>query len=201
MKVQFQSQIFKTKKEFESWVQTRVYGLPHGFTNKEDTEFLHALLRRHPSYQQKTKYGVSGFFVRLPIKGGPALFVRGELGVLTGFSWRKCIHGAEYSYLSRMSKLLRRSISGQIATFAMRAYPECAHCGEQHGPMEVDHHEPTFAVLRDAFLESRGMEEADINENGALSFEVHKDWQEFHAQNCSLRILCRDCNQNIGAPK
>jgi hypothetical protein len=103
---------------------------------------------------------------------------------------------------------MREAISEQILKFKIncRSSPflySCVKCGVNDQDIEyhVDHDNPSFMHLRDSFLNNKEfptqfsyIQNTYVNKFRREDEQFKNEWAEYHRQNASLQILCKDCN-------
>ncbi len=101
---------------------------------------------------------------------------------------------------------LRRAIQTDLDAFLhTQKNTACAHCGtSEKGKLTVDHLDPPFKVIADAFLSIHPAEQLFLIEvQGHSGFLASKfleaEWRAFHKARAVLQILCRSHNSSKGA--
>ena len=97
---------------------------------------------------------------------------------------------------------MRNAIEEQILDFRSKFFLICDLCNSNE-QIHIDHDEPQFVELVDAFLEN--YENKDIpqefdKDNGHTPIfkycnkEFENEWFKFHLDKANLRVLCKKCN-------
>lgn len=116
------------------------------------------------------------------------------------FSLRSAIRGKDVNTWTKATLAMRTAIRPQVQQFKAQAKNECEHCcSSEH--LEVDH-ERSFRDLMRGYIASRSGAFPDryaYKHSGWVFTEVEREfeigWVQYHADHCSLRLLCHECHQ------
>lgn len=185
------------KKQLEEYVRKNLHKI-----NIED-EFWIDLLRQHPNFKQKIKYGVERIECRkgrLNKNSRELIIVRPD-GSEDDISWLKCVRSYKKSELTIFSQALRREVVEQIVTFKnIYKHEPCRMCGVQSE--HADHFPVPFKDLvkyyiNDNSIDITTVEYVDDKRWGGLRAIGHEQFKQFHHQNARLRMLCSSCNLSL----
>jgi hypothetical protein len=101
---------------------------------------------------------------------------------------------------------MRGSVSRQMSTWRHRQSQICAHCHARDREMHVDHVDPPFVQLRDAFLQQWSAPLPEVfagkRSSGRARLQPHMPftvaWQQYHRQRARYQMLCKTCNLRKG---
>ena len=186
----------------------------------EDLEFILDLLKYHPEYKEKTKFGVKGIVVRTyPLKKDTKQF-----RIITNdereieFSYLKCIYPKTYK--QKVLRALREAIAEQIIEYKKEYFKKfkkknktakCQISGKEITwyNSHVDHVIP-FKNLVENFLNHYNLtlDTIEIEDNPTenkpprLKDEnIKKLWQEFHKKHAILRVVASDVHKQLSTQK
>ncbi len=199
MKLQLGEKDFRSMSEAKNYVMNLAREFVGGEIHPESEhfDFFAALWLRSPSWEA----GLSHFEVGRKFMGAAFVAVTHE-GKRIDFSLRMAIRGKDVTTWTKLTIALRGSIRPQIQTFKAECDGKCEMCGAD-GHLEVDH-VISFKSLMREYLDSRGNVypvDYDYNHCGwrfkSADWEFNRDWQEWHAKKCSLRLLCVSCHLTV----
>lgn len=176
------------------------YDIGDVVTRPEDVSLLADLVAMHPEAVTKIQMGIRHFEVRQNVATRGFWIVRVD-GSDTDFSFYRAIRPPVHA--DRVRAALRRAVSPQVAAVRDAAFHggaevRCPITDDAITPetSHVDHAEPLFVDLADAFAAVEGGYEAirvataDGAFGPALVDEgVHQRWQTLHAANARLRVV------------
>jgi Protein of unknown function (DUF3223) len=174
----------------------------------DDQEFLIDLIQNHPDPVSKIGAGIGRFEVRLNWKTHGFWIIRVD-GSETDFSFMKCLHPPTQQQVVRVA--LRHAVMDQVILFRevqLRRGPVvCPITGDlvDGTTGHVDHSDPTFFDLADAFVAERGGYEAiqvSDSVDGAIGryladSQVEATWQAYHRANANLRLVSVKANLSL----
>ncbi|WP_327303890.1 hypothetical protein OG730_09905 [Streptomyces sp. NBC_01298] len=180
-------------------------------TEAEDIAFLHGLLERHPNYAQVFAGRVQGFTVLSYGTNYPAFYIVHATGWPSELKRMQCIDGKPPTQHARVKGALRAAVGDQVTAERTRVFgqprPQCEVCSEElihHEDAEVDHADPPFAELADAFIaEHGGIEQFEVaprRRGGPHEVRLLADedlevaWKGFHGEQAMLRVVCKGCH-------
>jgi len=128
-------------------------------------------------------------------------------------SWRACATrrtrpvSAMPVETTELHAAMRTAITSQIRRWRRGRVPRCAGCGQTGGRLQVDHHDPPFRSIRDAFLATvddtvpTRFGHGKFNAPAFLPADdaLNRRWQQFHAAQATYQFLCKPCNLRKGA--
>jgi hypothetical protein len=201
---------YPTKTAAQEAIQEVLYRYQPGETveRPEDQEFLADLVQNHPDPASKIGVGIARFEVRRNLKTPGFWIVRTD-GSETDFSFVKCLRPPTLEQLVRTA--LRRSVDEQIWQFRDQALGGglvvCSVSGDpiDRATCHVDHFDPTFSDLVDAYVAAHGGYEAfQIAETADGAFgrrlsdpQVEADWRAYHKANANLRLVSIRANLSL----
>jgi hypothetical protein len=176
----------------------------------DEHELVRALLDRHPTAEQKIGCGVVALYVRKGSHGTRCFWLRRSDGTETDFSYRECL--TPTTHRTKVMAAMRHAVADQIIDFKRRAFctsvkVPCAVSGQLLGPddCDVDHHEPTFREIVDAFFGATGWSAETVHVmpsvDGRLG-DVLADanlaeiWKGFHFSRARFRIVEKKINRS-----
>jgi len=177
-----------------------------GAMTPEDDAFLRELIALHIDADEKVGCGIERFEVRRNAGNTLGFWIVRVDGTSTDFSFLRCLGAVTHSVRVRIA--MRHSIHGDVVNFRERAFADsktmtCPISNElvTRESCHVDHSEPKFLQLADAFAASIGgyeIIEADAFDGtfGAVfaSSEVRSKWRAYHNAHAALRIVSRTAN-------
>lgn len=162
--------------------------------------FFIELFERHPKYPAKLQ-GMTDIQIGRNTMNAQhyELSIVKHTGEVDDISWRQCVTGKAINYLRAA---MRTAITAQIIKFKDTALLRCELCNCMDADTEyhVDHNKH-FEELACEFLAGRTdiPTEFDSTNLNTKCFKTKDStfedaWQSYHADNATLRILCRSCN-------
>lgn len=128
-------------------------------------------------------------------------------------SWRACLirkrairKDARPPEIKKLHEAMRTCIRSQMSAWRRHHPNVCVLC-KATGKLDVDHSEPSFKSIRDAFLEQKPQEEwptqFGFGKRCATAFlpqdaNFKQAFQRFHAHQAKFQFLCRACNLRKG---
>lgn len=205
---------FKTKKACEEYTRNIVNTLGCCTINKDHLQykFFIKLIDNHARSDEKKGVGIDYFFI-VPNSLTPKYFqtmIKRVDGSETDFSWVQCCEfKKERTDSVLLTKAMRSAIMNDIMKFKQsQSKMICNHCRTDSAEnYHVDHDSPSFQVLKDNFKNSTDKQLptsfADCKIYNLKIFKdedegFKKDWVDYHNKNCSLQILCKECNLRKG---
>lgn len=208
--IEFQDQVFATKTAFAEHLKDGVHALPINVElTGEDRAFAVAVLMRRKD--AKGKIGPSdiiAFWVAPNGAGRELNFRRGD-GSTDSFSWRKAV--TEVGPAAYADAAMRYAVLPQIKSvqddFFARGGGLCELSGVEltRSNSEVDHISPTFAEIREQWVEAEGGVEniAISRETGGArvsavlaNADQAARWAEFHKAAARLRVISAAANRS-----
>ncbi len=162
----------------------------------EHFELLMSLWMRSPLFVP----GVTHFIVAQKFAGAAMKAVTCE-GQNIDWSIRGAISGKSCNTWTKLTVALRGAIRPQMQKFRGAGSGKCELC-ETQGFCEVDH-VVSFKSLMRGYLDARGFyPESYIYQHSGWAFTAadrgfEAEWQQFHQERCSLRLLCHDCHLTV----
>jgi hypothetical protein len=206
-----------TKSEVKKIAQQILHKYKPGEKLKgKDLEFILELLKYHPEYKEKTKFGVKGIVVRTyPLKKDTKQFrIITDDGREIEFSYLKCIYPKTHK--QKVMRAFREAIADQIIEFKKKYFKKNkpAKCQVSRKPItwyncHVDHVIP-FKVLVEQFLKEHNLTFDDIeiedspieNRPPRIKDEnLRHAWQEFHKKHAILRVVAPDIHKDLSTKK
>jgi hypothetical protein len=201
---------YPTKTAAQEAIRKVLYRYQPGETvgRPEDQEFLADLVQNHPDPASKIGVGIARFEVRRNLKT-PGFWIIRTDGSDTDFSFVKCLRPPTHPQLVRTA--LRRSVDEQIWQFRDHALGGgqmvCSVSGDPIDRLNchVDHDDPTFSDLVDAYVAAHGGYEAfQVVETVDGAFgrrladaQVEVAWQAWHKANANLRLVSIRANLSL----
>jgi hypothetical protein len=180
--------------------------LAQGTLTPREQSYLVKLLHRHPHADRKIGPGVRRIGVQtVPSYRTKGFYVERVDGTRTDFSYLRCL--SPKSPRQDVLSAMRRSVSEQILAFKRRAFDgRCEVTGQplDWHDADVDHADPLFNEIADAFAEVYGGYEhiklLDSIDNG-IGRELHPDvaahFRHFHEERAVLRIVSPQTNREL----
>jgi hypothetical protein len=180
-----------------------------GRPRPEDDEFLRDLLALHPDAATKVGVGVERFEVRRNFGNTDGFWIVRTDGSETDFSFPKCLYGS--SKEAQVRSAMRCTIIDQIQHARDRAFGSsltitCEVTREQitRETCHMDHNDPPFIEIADAFAAEHGGYEAieTVAADGEIGRRFVEDalaeeWSRFHAERAKLRPVSKKANLSI----
>jgi hypothetical protein len=112
-------------------------------------------------------------------------------------SMEKCVNMKEPSVKAQFYEAMRNSINDQVLAFRLEQTDlSCVFCSSTENP-EVDH-VVMLKHLISEFMHTREMQtQFDRNRGSSVILKPGQfctDWQAFHAERATFRMLCQECN-------
>jgi hypothetical protein len=201
--IQVGSACFRTKGEAKQFVRELIGRYSDGEEiHGLDEVFLRDLLEMHPRADEKIGCGIAQFVVRLdPVwKRTKYPAVRRLDSTEVDWSWHKCLDG-ENSPEQAVFIALRRAVRWQIIEFKRTALLEGPRCPFRGIALDinnshVDHAPPwTFLSLARTWTAHRipALRRLDFEWELAEAEDL-SSWQQFHAENATLRLVSAIAN-------
>jgi hypothetical protein len=202
---------FKTKKECEDYTRNIINNLGCCKINKEHIQFnfFYNLIQNHPECDDKIGVGIDYFYI-IPnhlVKKYYQTMIKRLDGSEIDFSWVYCCKFKLRTLNDDLLRSMRTAIKDVIIKHKQKQLKLiCNFCkteNELYENYHVDHHEPSFQILKDNFLQLTKKQIpssfGDCKISNLTIFkdeheEFKNDWIDYHNQNCNFQILCRDCN-------
>lgn len=204
------NQGFKTKKECENFTRNIINELKtcRIDENHKYYSFFSSLIKNHPECEEKVGAGIEYFYIEsnpMNRKTYQTMIKRIDDSVID-FSWVYCCQFKVRSSKYDLNMAMRQAIMNDIIKFKKSSNLICSICKNENRNYEdyhVDHNEPPFRTLRDNFLLNENLNIPVLFGDCPTSkLTIFKDednefkhqWIKFHNDNCSLQILCKECN-------
>jgi hypothetical protein len=186
-----------------------------GSASAADDEFLRDLVALHPDAEGKVGAGIDHFEVRRNINNDGFWIVRVD-GTATEFSFMKSIYGASQEAMVQSAMrhaVLDQKMEARDLAFTKATSLTCPLTGEVITAVDchMDHEEPTFAEIADAFTAAHGGYSAmdTPSDDGTIGRRfvdqnVMLAWHAFHASRARLRPVSRRANLSVlrrGVPR
>jgi hypothetical protein len=201
---------FKTKKECETYTRNIINSLGICKINKEHTyfSFFDDLLKNHPSYDDKKGIGIDYFYIEPNpfVKKYYQMMIKRLDGSEIDFSWVYCCQFKERTTRDYLLRSMREAIKNDTIQYKQKQSKLiCNFCkteNELYENYHVDHHNPSFQIIKDNFLLTKNQIPLSFGECKIYNVPIFKDedkdfkneWLDYHTKNCNFQILCRDCN-------
>lgn len=207
---------FDTISELRAYVihTIQIIGLSDGLrgSNPEVYAFFVSLFQRHPEKEKKEVSLITDINIRRFPKANPKgplcvsdhqFFIIKSDGTEDSISWNSCVTGAINPVEKRLNWAMRNAIVKQIIEFKMANKKKpCEFCGTYSNP--TADHIVKFMKLKDDFLLLNPLYPTEFSKN-VLAQEVFREediaftqsWYDYHRENATLRILCKECNQKL----
>lgn len=123
-------------------------------------------------------------------------------GLWDARSWRKMIQQTATPE-SEAKRVMRFLVRDDMQEFKDSVEPACAQCGAE-SDLTVDHVDPSFIDLADAFFITYGVPDIIDNPDTNMvtkcfkDFDLESKWVHFHSESAIYQILCRSCNAKKG---
>lgn len=203
--------VFPNKEAIANYVRWIIELTPDGPVT-EGFDWLCELAKRHTYADIKIGCGIKEFRVGINEYWGKhrvLTLVRTD-GSETDFSWRECVWPTPHK--RRVKNACRTAVSEQVAQFAAVAFnevdtPTCELTGVPLSPghVHVDHDNPTFDEIVDAWIGESGLFYDDIQvaglEDGEMrdrfaDYELASSFATYHRLNARLRLLSPAANMS-----
>ena len=179
-----------------------------GLVGSKDSAFLLGILNQHPDAATKIGVGIEQFSVRWSSRfpGRREFWLTRLDGTETDWSFTKAVNGAP-SHETLVRLAMRYEVIPQVEQFKHRGVAAGAHCAVTgDGPLgpdcHVDHHEPSFEVLAESFIDAHGGYDAfgiTASTDGLIGRRLTdpflaSEWREFHREHAHLRLVTAHAN-------
>lgn len=168
------------------------------YKNNIEFEYLHTLLKNHPSYND--------WQLNIPLSF--KIVKKKYLQLMVCFkiryrivSWVKCTNKI-VGQINPLTSAMRHAIKRQISIYKNKNTDKTCCLCQSNLKIEVDHYPIKFAILKQNFI---------LNHIMPTTFKYHskrgysmfnqcdilckKAWQKYHLQNANYRYLCSTCNK------
>jgi hypothetical protein len=197
---------FATKRAATVKVQHILHSSPHGLPlSGNDERLILALLGMHHEADEKIGAGIRCITVAAGYRGAPGFWVHRVDGTAVDFSYKRCLDGAP-RHRTEVLKAMRASVEDQVLdyrrqAFAQGAEPVCPVSGvvlTNDPSTHVDHHEPTFIELCEAYANECGgfdsiavvpSTDYDGEPRPQLAPPHSEHFPKFHRRGATLRLL------------
>ena len=110
------------------------------------------------------------------------------------FSWVYCCQFRVKSSMNNLTTAMRQAIAPDTIRFKK------SHL--DYSEYHVDHNDPPFRTIRDNFINIEKELPTTFKDCPKTYLAIFKDedseiknkWIKYHNENCTLQILCRECN-------
>jgi hypothetical protein len=202
---------FRTKKECQEYTRNIINNLGCCIINKEHKQFIffNNLIKNHPDYDNKIGVGINYFYIQpnpLNKKTYQIMIKRLDDSEID-FSWLYCCQFKERTNTDDLIRSMRTAIKDDIIKYKQKHIKLiCNFCktdNQVYENYQVDHHNPSFQILKDNFLQlTKNRIPSSFTDCKIYKLTIFKDedvefkneWVDYHNNNCNLQILCRDCN-------
>jgi hypothetical protein len=206
---------FNTKKKCEDYTRNIISELGCGIINKDNHQFIFFdnLIKNHPNYDSKKGKGIDYFY----IQRNSMVNNYYEMGIKriddseTDFSWIRCCKFKNRNTRDDLVIAMRTAIKDDTISYKKKSKLICNYCKSENECYEnyhVDHHNPSFQVLKDNFLQLTKktmpltFDDSFVFNNKKYNTCAFKDedndfkndWIDYHNNNCNFQILCSNCN-------
>lgn len=200
---------FKTKKECYNYTRNIINNLGCCNINKDHIYFCFFLnlIQNHPEYDDKKGIGIDYFYIQSNLlnKKYYQTMIKRLDGSEIDFSWVYCCQFKERTMSDDLTRAMREAIKYDTIKYKKKQDKLiCNFCkteNELYENYHVDHHNPSFQILKDNFLQLTKYQIPDsFGDCNYLTIFLDKDekfkndWNDYHNKNCKFQILCRDCN-------
>lgn len=196
--------VFKTKKAVTEYLYKLYEEKEKGFRvypGDEYFNFFFDLLRRHPEFEFKTRFGIEYFnFGSNPLHNFTELQVVGSGGRYEPFSPKEAISGSVKKE-NRLNEAMRIAIESQIDYFInTNPKPKCCPlCKVTKDYYHVDHIIKFRDLVADFIKDYAPPTEFQRTKEFRWEFkdsdiDYNAKWQDYHMENSALRWICAECN-------
>ena len=206
------SRSFPSKKVLEEFEQSTMASISFTESLKASTSsdifaFYFDLVHRHPDAPRKLAAGIADFKV-VPTERDPRakeLQIIHTDGTCSSISRKTCISQRTETSHGLLRAAMRTAIEDQIDQFRT-LHSECQRCGEGAISGDVDHILP-FEQLASNFCQHRADIPTEFTKKygtnqhcfTAASVAFSTEWQHYHRENATLRLLCKPCHMSRSA--
>jgi hypothetical protein len=196
---------FRSKKAAREHIRKILWSTPRGLRLMgDDAELVMALAYMHPAAEEKIGVGIDYVSVGTFDYGAPGFQITRVDGTRVPFSYDAPLDGAP-SHRGQVNIAMRWAIDPQIRSFRRKMFEDspaytCPETGiviTNTPDTEVDHVNPTFAKLADAYAASvGGFDDIGLcrsdDHSGPALVEPHRAqfWQ-FHGERARLQLVHR----------
>jgi hypothetical protein len=160
--------------------------------------FFYELFQKHPHAERKRVSEITDICIQKSWGEFRLGYILRD-GTKDTISWNKCLSGKQDSPDMLLSRALRTAIMYQMKIYRRSQINCCVLCSSDT-QITVDHYPVKFRHIRDEFLQThapptiftKNYRSQDCFREEDAEFE--REWQEFHEQKASYRILCSTCN-------
>jgi hypothetical protein len=201
---------FNTKEQCKNYTRNIINNLGCCVINKHHTHFrfFENLLQNHPDCNDKKGIGIDYFYIRhnsLNKKCYHTMIKRSD-GSEIDFSWNHCCDFKERTQNEYLVKSMRNAIKDYAINYKQQqGNLICNFCkteNELFADYHVDHHNPSFKILKDTFLQLTKKQIPTVFGECEKNLTIFKDededfkndWVDYHNVNCNFQILCKYCN-------
>ena len=202
---------FNSKKQCESFTRNIINDIGTTPRIKEGDNyftFFNDLIKNHPDYEEKVGCGIDYFFIQpnaMNRKTYQTMIKRLD-GTTIDFSWVYCCQFRVKSSMNNLTTAMRQAIAPDTIRFK-KSQEEliCMFCNKSnldYSEYHVDHNDPPFRTIRDNFINIEKELPTTFKDCPKTYLAIFKDedneiknkWIKYHNDNCTLQILCRECN-------
>lgn len=160
--------------------------------------FFYELFQKHPHAERKRVSEITDIFIQQSW-GDFRLGYRLRDGTKDTISWNKCLSGKPDSPDMLLTRAMRTAIMYQMKIYRRSQVGRCVLCSAEK-EITADHYPVKFRHIKEEFLQThtppttftKNYRSQDCFREEDKEFE--RQWQEFHEQKASYRILCSTCN-------
>lgn len=191
--------IFPSKNKVKEFV--KVYLTKNSEIRQEDRMWVRALMEKHPEWARKSS-GMSEI-VLFKHRWCNAFGIKKVNGSIEDISYHACLDDVKQRNKERMLKSLRYAVQSQIDSYRSSTFDKntiCALCSTpqiNNGSAHIDHIVP-FRDLVKAFFSKMQITSVDWVSTGSYvemtDPVMRREWETYHREHASLRILCGQCN-------
>jgi hypothetical protein len=180
-----------------------------GQPSLEEDEFLRDLVALHPDAQRKVGSGIDRFEVRRNLGNTDGFWIIRTDGTETDFSFVQCLYGA--SQEAKVRSAMRHAVIDQMQTARDNAFWSSSTLTCPITNVEItretchmDHDDPTFIEIADAFAGRHGGYEAiktvaadgDIGRR-FVDESLDEAWRAYHVEKAKLRAVSKKANLSV----
>ena len=183
-----------------NYTTTKLWLLNHigTFTKGEEYDFLHLLIKNHPSYNE--------WQYNIPLKF--KIVKKPNIQLMVCFqkryrivSWVRCCTNKTRK-IDPLTSAMRHAIKRQISIYKNKNIEKICSVCQQDKKIEVDHYPIKFFKIKEDFM---------IHHIAPTNFQYHpkrgysmftkkdamlkKSWQKYHLKTANYRYLCSTCNK------
>jgi hypothetical protein len=203
--------VFKTKTACEEYTRNIINNLGCCVIDKDNDKFIFFinLIKNHPKSNEKIGIGIDYFYIQpnpLIRKYYQTMIHRLD-GTDIDFSWTYCCKFKERTFTDNLIRSMRQALKTDIINYK-NSYTKliCNFCkidNELYENYHVDHDIISFKTLSTNFLQLSKHKIPTIFDKCEIykltifkecDTDFKNEWVSYHNSNCTLQILCRDCN-------